>query len=410
MTKTTIFTIITIAAILIVSITLFYEEIEETVVKVTQEVIGPKTAPESKKIFCFEYLDVDGKVQEYKVEFNKCSDNKASYCKDGVIISNCKLCGCGIGEECQSNGECLGLEEVPMGGEEEALEEEIIEEEIAVTGSCGDTDSGFSPNPIYQSGSCIDDTTTYYDICEDPNSGGFSTTWVKEYRCKTVSGVRKCVGEYKSCPSNTQIYYGTPASACGGNACSIPQTCSDGILNQDETGVDCGGVCPVCPVANCTDGIQNQDETGIDCGGVCPLCVGNETCSDGILNQDETGVDCGGICPACETCSDGILNQDETGVDCGGVCPACSGPQGCVVSPTDQFGLPVFVNSGCTDEIGSYSNSCSDPVGGGSSTTFIKAYVCVSDTCVEKYYSCPVMGENYFGQSNYVCNSGVCTT
>ncbi|MDD3498661.1 MAG: hypothetical protein PHH24_04155 [Candidatus Moranbacteria bacterium] len=26
-----------------------------------------------------------------------------------------------------------------------------------------------------------------------------------------------------------------------------------------------------------------------------------ETCSDGIQNQDETGVDCGGVCPACET-------------------------------------------------------------------------------------------------------------
>ncbi len=49
------------------------------------------------------------------------------------------------------------------------------------------------------------------------------------------------------------------------------------------------------------------------------------TCTDGIQNGDETGVDCGGsACPACETCSDGIQNQDETGVDCGGAtCPAC---------------------------------------------------------------------------------------
>ncbi|MBW2991474.1 TIGR02186 family protein [Candidatus Woesearchaeota archaeon] len=63
-----------------------------------------------------------------------------------------------------------------------------------------------------------------------------------------------------------------------------------------------------------------------------------ETCSDGVRNQDEVGVDCGGVCGgywydnAChstpkqvtpseeETCSDGIKNQDEVGVDCGGVC------------------------------------------------------------------------------------------
>lgn len=52
------------------------------------------------------------------------------------------------------------------------------------------------------------------------------------------------------------------------------------------------------PVPTCSDGIQNQDETGIDCGGVCPdTCP--ETCSDGIMNQDETGIDCGGVCSPC---------------------------------------------------------------------------------------------------------------
>jgi len=53
-------------------------------------------------------------------------------------------------------------------------------------------------------------------------------------------------------------------------------------------------------VATCTDGIQNQDETDVDCGGVCPACS-SATCADGIQNQGETGVDCGGPCPACQT-------------------------------------------------------------------------------------------------------------
>ena len=48
-------------------------------------------------------------------------------------------------------------------------------------------------------------------------------------------------------------------------------TCTDGILNQDETDIDCGGICDACP--NCNDGIQNGDETGIDCGGSCNPCV-----------------------------------------------------------------------------------------------------------------------------------------
>lgn len=76
-----------------------------------------------------------------------------------------------------------------------------------------------------------------------------------------------------------------------------PDTCKDGIQNNGETGVDCGGPCPPCPT--CSDGIQNQGETGVDCGGPCPACA---TCSDCIQNQGETGIDCGGPCPACETC------------------------------------------------------------------------------------------------------------
>jgi len=60
------------------------------------------------------------------------------------------------------------------------------------------------------------------------------------------------------------------------------------------------------------------------------ICIGIEapTCFDGILNGNETDIDCGG--PDCEpcfeapTCNDGIQNGDEIGVDCGGPdCPPC---------------------------------------------------------------------------------------
>ena len=49
------------------------------------------------------------------------------------------------------------------------------------------------------------------------------------------------------------------------------------------------------------------------------------TCTDGLQNQGETGVDCGGPCDACHTCEDGIQNQGEDGIDCGGPCDACIG-------------------------------------------------------------------------------------
>ncbi len=78
----------------------------------------------------------------------------------------------------------------------------------------------------------------------------------------------------------------------GGNT----PTCGDGVMNGNETGVDCGGGCNPC--STCDDGIENGNETGIDCGGDCIPC---STCNDGIKNGNETGVDCGGDCGPCVT-------------------------------------------------------------------------------------------------------------
>jgi len=50
----------------------------------------------------------------------------------------------------------------------------------------------------------------------------------------------------------------------------------------------------------------------------------DESCFDGIKNQDEASVDCGGVCSACETCFDNTMNQDETDIDCGGICGTCT--------------------------------------------------------------------------------------
>ncbi len=132
---------------------------------------------------------------------------------------------------------------------------------------------------------------------------------------------------------------------CGGICppCGANPTCNDGIQNGGETGVDCGGPnCPPCPT--CNDGIQNGGETGVDCGGPnCPPCP---TCNDGIQNGDEQGVDCGGAnCPPCDsnpTCNDGIQNGDEQGVDCGGSCPPC---QSTCIAPAGLVATNITFNS-----------------------------------------------------------------
>lgn len=121
----------------------------------------------------------------------------------------------------------------------------------------------------------------------------------------------------KKCLTNTDCI----SRYCNmGNYCWNP-TCYDHVQNQDEEGIDCGGPCPDCP--SCYDGKQNQLEEDIDCGGPCKPCA---SCSDGIQNQGEDYVDCGGPCPDCESCSDGIQNQEEENIDCGGPCVPCEKP------------------------------------------------------------------------------------
>lgn len=104
---------------------------------------------------------------------------------------------------------------------------------------------------------------------------------------------------------------------------------SGGSFTTSETTNFCigGG-----PAPTCSDGVQNGDETGVDCGGSCAPCV---SCSDGVQNGDETGVDCGGSCAPCVSCNDGIQNGDETGVDCGGSCAPCN-TGGCTTVQVDN--------------------------------------------------------------------------
>ena len=62
-------------------------------------------------------------------------------------------------------------------------------------------------------------------------------------------------------------------------------SCFDGILNCHdgfcEVLTDCGGGCVACPT--CSDNIKNQNEEGIDCGGVCPICVESPSMSISTL-------------------------------------------------------------------------------------------------------------------------------
>mgnify|MGYP000577888267 CR=1 FL=1 len=87
------------------------------------------------------------------------------------------------------------------------------------------------------------------------------------------------------------------------------------FTSSDATNFCLGGG----PAPTCSDGVQNGNETGVDCGGPdCAPCVVPPTCDDGIQNGDETGVDCGGSsCAPCSTGGNDVLHEGyfESGWD-----------------------------------------------------------------------------------------------
>ena len=154
---------------------------------------------------------------------------------------------------------------------------------------------------------------------------------------------------------------------------AVIPTCDDGVMNGDETGVDCGGSCPNACVT-CNDGIMNGNETGVDCGGDCAACA---TCDDGIMNGNETGIDCGGDCAACATCDDGIMNGDETGVDCGGSCAACVCTNETVYVEINLDNYPGETSW----EIVSLDGTIMASGGNYTITEFVSEMVCLDEAC-----------------------------
>ncbi len=113
--------------------------------------------------------------------------------------------------------------------------------------------------------------------------------------------------------------------------CVYLATCYDGLMNNDESGLDCGGSCPPC--FTCFDRQLNQDETDIDCGGMlCKKCINDMQC---VRDSDCESNYCNpnGVC-ANPSCNDGFQNHDEEGIDCGGSC-ARKCPQ---IERTGSFG------------------------------------------------------------------------
>jgi hypothetical protein len=229
-------------------------------------------------------------------------------------------------------------------------------------------------------GSCKDDAINPKESCEP---GFFKTTSCKSIYSFAVTGNISC----KNCNIDTTAckYPGVSCqkdSDCMSKVCdkkkgecALP-SCTDGVRNGDEGGVDCGGSCEKkCEVGKCGDGKVNAPGEvcdGRDFGSL-------KGCTDDVFKAAFTGgnltctIECKLSTNSCAggvngTCGNNVINLHE----------ACDPPSGIVRSCVDLYAaatggdvfcasacnldssLCEFMGVGCRSDDDCVSGSCSD--------------------------------------------------
>jgi hypothetical protein len=194
---------------------------------------------------------------------------------------------------------------------------------------------------------------------------------------------------------------------CGANCDVLCADNTDCTVNADCQSRVCGKAKPLCVPASCIDGVKNDPETDIDCGGTCSAkCADGKTCSvdadcehticdkgiccavpcEGVCRTCASGAcalvpdggNPGATCPGaadacdgaghCKSCTNGHVDPGETDIDCGGpICPPCAFDGGapphcstgadcttCTCTDAGVCGLPACADgeqNGCETDI-----------------------------------------------------------
>ena len=156
--------------------------------------------------------------------------------------------------------------------------------------------------------------------------GDCKSDFCKAKRCADPTCFDKVINQ-----NETAIDCGGVCVACDlGVTCSInsdctDQYCKDGVCSDhcasgakelDETAVDCGGSCKPCGAnMGCTEASDCESKVCLN-----KKCLA-ATCSDQTINQDESDLDCGGVCSATKPCQVGA--HCKSAADCGSwICSA----------------------------------------------------------------------------------------
>ncbi|GAG15586.1 unnamed protein product, partial [marine sediment metagenome] len=161
-------------------------------------------------------------------------------------------------------------------------------------------------------------------------------------------------------------------------------------------GVDCTSIITAAGAAHCI-----MDHV--------PAKVVEPTCDDGIQNQGEDKIDCGGPCPPCNCivdgdCADGLFCNGAETCDAYGECQAGSDPcPGQMCDEDNDLCVDCLNDSDCDD--GLYCNGAETCVGGscqpGTAVDCDDGVACTDDSCNEGTDSC----DNVANDAN--CDNGL---
>ncbi|MBI2389585.1 MAG: VCBS repeat-containing protein [Deltaproteobacteria bacterium] len=388
-------------------------------------------------------------------EFGVCTGGRcaAPSCTDGVKngsesdvdcgAGTCALCAtgkrCNFTTNCVSGNTCVGGFCVAPATCADSLKNGAETDVDCGGGACGACAAGKTCSVVADCQSRVcSGSVCQAPTCTDVVKNGTETDVDCGGTCAS-SGYRCGVG--KTCNATSDC---AAPNTCVLSVCTAPATCTDGIKNQDESDIDCGGtICPkcgpgktcgagshctslvcsggYCASPSCTDVVKNGTETDVDCGGSCPKCANGRICGTGVDCQ--SAVCSGGACTV-PTCTDAVKNQTETGVDCGGACVAagkrCANGVSCGINDDCQS---LYCAGGtcaagaCSDSVKNGSETDVDcggscpkcatgkacSVAGDCLSAKCSALVCAAPTCS------PTCGTGAACGVNGDCASGTCT-
>jgi len=189
------------------------------------------------------------------------------------------------------------------------------------------------------------------ELCDGTNFGNITDLSCSKFSPNFINGTlacKSCKVKTDDCRTNSTLPVLITCRDRGD--CKLNEPCSD---NSDCEGRFCSG--GKCVQAGCSDGIKNQGETDIDCGGPCGKCPNGRACN--TENDCQSNSCSFGFCRQQESCFNGKFNPGETDIDCGGPCPSkCPEGRNCNLDRDCEQSMKC-ISSSCKS-CGANDNNC----------------------------------------------------